>query len=496
MRILLALTLAGAALAQEPFRPLAGVRVTGFAVVKDALWVATDRGTLRVSRHGIQPIEERVVAPVTEARHAGWHWTVAGGRLRRDRLRPRFVRYLPPRSKRIHALAEGPGGAIWCGTDKGVVRYKDGGFVTMQADLGVVTAVEVDRDGVVWIGSGSGFLGTMRYAGGSWDEVAGIDAYVHSIGLDDAGTLWFATLGRPRDPKTEGRGAWYWDGKTFRRPEGLGDRRVYDIAARDPRGTVWFATLNGLVAIEGSKIVEYTPASGTLAASKVWCLRPGRDGSLWIGYQRGQGGASRLARGSVTHFRQADGLCNDEVWSIVEGKPGVFWFATAAGLARYDGRRWSCFRFTKRGLWPVLPLDDGSVWVGSLGDGLWKVDPGDEAPPRTRVELAGDAILWRGTDAWFDTPADRIWYRWRVDSGRWSQASPKTSLPLARLAPGRHTVEVQALDLFGNAEDPPAAIEVVVPGAYRFPYLIVLAGAALAAILLLFRRRGSAARAR
>ena len=64
----------------------------------------------------------------------------------------------------IHALALGPDGSVWCGTNKGVARLKDGRVTTfthaMGEELGVVTACAVDRQGGVWIGSGS----EWRYA--------------------------------------------------------------------------------------------------------------------------------------------------------------------------------------------------------------------------------------------------------------------------------------------------------------------------------------------
>ncbi|MHC4342826.1 MAG: hypothetical protein ACYSX0_21765, partial [Planctomycetota bacterium] len=65
------------------------------------------------------------------------------------------------------------------------------------------------------------------------------------------------------------------------------------------------------------------------------------------------------------------------------------------------------------------------------------------------------------TDAWFDTPKDEIWFRWRVEGRGWSEASPATSVSVT-LPPGRHNFQVQAIDRFGNAEDPPASVEVIV----------------------------------
>lgn len=522
MRILSLLCLALPLWAQAPARLLGSVEVRCLARTDDSVWAGTAQGLYRIRRHSIdqlfpdRSIEALAVEPdgtvhaacggevlsvgpaprrapfstARQVKRAGYVWTATAKGIERHRIERRLVQFSTPGTRRIHALAAGPDGAIWCGTHRGVARYRDGSLQMVNDALGAVTALAVDREGRVWIGSGSDFAGVYRYESQRFKAVPGIDAYVHSIGLDSAGTLWFAALNAPRGSLDAGRGAWYFDGRQFRRPAGLGARRVYDIAARDRAGVVWFATLRGLVALQADgKLTEYTPQSGELGAQKVWCLRPARDGSLWLGYQRGLGGASRLARGKFSHFAVEDGLASNEVWSIAEGRPGVFWFATRNGLSRYDGRRWSTFRFTRRGLWPLLPTDDGSLWIGSLGDGLWRLRPDDNQPPKTTVERSGRKVQWRASDAWFDTPADRIWYRYRVNGGPWSKGSPERELRLAEDSEAR-TIEVQAIDLFGNAESPPARLEI--EGTRSYPIeLLALVAAALGIIAVLVWKRGS-----
>ncbi|MHC4958619.1 MAG: ligand-binding sensor domain-containing protein [Planctomycetota bacterium] len=427
--------------------------------------------------------------PNTAITHRGELWSASPAGIARRRLRPRFTRHPLPHTDRVHALAAAPDGSIWCATQKGVARRVGDRFEVHGEDLGLVTAVAVDTAGHVWIGSGSAFTGVRRFANGRWEAVPGIDAFVHSIGLDETGTLWFSALG---NADQAAGGAWYWDGQRFRAASGLGARRVYDVAARDPAGILWFATLKGLVAVEGEdKVTNYTPESGKLRAEKVWCLHSARDGSLWLGYQQ-EGGATRLARGVVTNHSAADGLCDDAVWAIEEGQPGVFWFGTRGGLGRYDGRRWSCFRFTKAPLWPLLPRPDGTLWIGTIGDGgLWRFDPDDDEAPRTTMLAHKDgAVVWEATDAWFETPSDELWHRWRVGNGSWSKASPSARAE-PELPPGRHVIEVQAIDALGNAEDPPARIVIEVAGPPSRALWLAALVAAIVVIGLIARRRGS-----
>ncbi len=463
-------------------------------------------------------------APRASIEHAGETWTATRGRgILRRRKEPYFRAVRLPRGPRVHALALGADGTVWCGTNQGLGAVRPDGTTEawdsiLDRPLGVVTACAVDRQGRVWIGSGSSFPGLYRLDADGWRHLDDIEGHVHRITVDPSGALWFAVLHEPGAPAAAERGAWtFADGQFRPAPPNvdLPSGRVYDVVARDRRGTLWFATLKGLAAYDGPGLVtHYLPAlrspepgvpSGqtrevrTLLGEKVWCLCAARDGALWIGYQLSPG-ASRLTADGVEHFDVDDGLCDGNVWSIAEGRPGVFWFATGAGLSRYDGLRWSCFRneegLGEETIWPLLPLDDGTLWMGTLGAGLVHLDPRDRTPPRTRFEADGYGgddgttveISWTGADAWFDTPASDLRYRHRLDGGPWSPVTAATS---ARVTPpaGDHALEVQAIDRFGNAEDPPARVVIRIDAPSRIPYVVVAAGAvALVALGFLFGR--------
>jgi len=435
------------------------------------------------------------------ARHAGMIWCATSrmGILRRTE-KPRFRRIELPLSSRVNALAEAPDGSVWCGTERGLVRVADGPAEVIETvdgmHLGAVTAVAVDREGRLWVGSGSSFNGLYRREGGRWTRFGRdegfLDAYVHRITLDPSGALWIAALNAPGKPITGGEGAWVYADGTFRPSPAhreLPSGRVYDVVARGPEGWIWFATLEGLAAFDGRRLVRY--GAETLAGAKAWCLCAARDGSLWVGYQTGGLGVSRLARGSVRRYQVADGLGHPDVWSIVEGERGVLWFATEGGLSRYDGKRWSHFDvrdgLPAAPLWPLLPAPGGGLWIGTLGGGLVRMEPGDRLGPRTHFvsppsrAVAGESVLvrWRGADAWFDTPPADLWYRWRIGDGPWSDATPATQARIDA-TPGEHRFQVQAIDRFGNAEDPPAELTLRV--ARPFPYGWTVAGLAALAL--------------
>jgi sugar lactone lactonase YvrE len=478
-----------------PAGVLVVTRERAFRLPPGGTWTETERPDIDPDRP--RPPFAAPVPIVDWIEHRGEIWAATRSRgILRRRLRPRFRAHALPGAAHVNALAAARDGSIWCGTERGLALVTPEGVRSVPTvdgkELGAVTACAVDRDGRLWIGSGSAFTGVYRLDRDRWRHLDTIPAFVHRITLDATGSLWFAVL----SVEGGGQGAWYFKEDGFHPAPAvasLAAGRVYDVVARDPSGVLWFGTLKGLAAYEGTgRLTHLTPQNSDLRGEKVWCLEPARDGSLWIGYQA-ERGASRLVRGEFRHYDVEDGLCDGKVWSITEGRPGEIWFATAGGLSRFDGRRWSCFR-NEEGLggepiWPLLPRPDGSVWIGTLGGGLVHLVPDDDEGPRTRflaTRYEGTAgrpvtVSWSGADAWFDTPARRLWYRWRLDDGRWSKAAPRTNAVLDPPA-GRYRLQVQAIDRFGNVEWPPAEVPLRVRGSSRLSWLLAVCAAALLAL--------------
>lgn len=426
------------------------------------LLVADGRAWRRDPAGRCEAIPPPPLPPPSPVEVAGETWRATPDR-GIERVRRLFRRVEIAGISNVNAIALAPDGSVWCGTEDGLARLVAGRVERTKfigsTRLTGVTACAVDREGRVWIGSGGHFTGAFRRDGESWTRVGAaegfVDAHVHRITCDPTGALWFAVLNAPSGDSTEGAGAFVYSGGLFRPAAALQDlpsSRVYDVIARDAQGVLWFATLRGLASHEGNHVTQH----GGLLSERVFCLEAARDGSLWIGYQKSALGLSRLARGAMTHFSAPP--CDVEVWSIEEGERDVLWFATNRGLLRHDGIRWSRFDAGPHPLWPLLPMADGSLYVGTLGGGLLRFEPDDRDAPRTGF-LPGEGVRWGATDAWWKTPPEEILYRWRVDGGRWSDPSPATELP-GPLTEGPHRVEVQAIDLFGNAESPPALLEV------------------------------------
>lgn len=107
-----------------------------------------------------------------------------------------------------------------------------------------------------------------------------------------------------------------------------------------------------------------------------------RNGNLWFG-TNGDGVArySLLIKGSggtdsdLTYFTEKEGLKGGVVRGIVEDRHGNLWFATDAGVSRYDGQAFVTFG-TESGLggldvWSLLIDRNGVLWCGT-NEGVYR----------------------------------------------------------------------------------------------------------------------------
>jgi hypothetical protein len=137
------------------------------------------------------------------------------------------------------------------------------------------------------------------------------------------------------------RAVYRYDGKSFTNlTSKLGSRRFSD-ALEDRKGNLWLATDSG---------VYYYPSAS---------LR--EDGESLPAVQTG-----------VQHFTTRDGLADNRVICMYEDKAGIFWFGTAGGASRYDGRSFQSFIMNGEYRWDTFIttfMEDkiGRLWISARG---------------------------------------------------------------------------------------------------------------------------------
>jgi ligand-binding sensor domain-containing protein len=197
----------------------------------------------------------------------------------------------------------------------------------------------------------------------------------------------------------------------WRTGQGLPIDDVKDIA-QTPDGYLWLATDEGLVRFDGVRFETFDRHSTPpLTPDNVYALCVDREGALWIG---GEGALVRWHRGAFKAYGAADGFDAQMVAVIVEDPDGSLWIGTRGqGLYRWKDGRFQAYR-TREGLandhvLSLLVDRAGDLWVGTRG-GAQRISKGAFREQLTsRDGLASDVVngfyqdrggvLWIGTFA-------------------------------------------------------------------------------------------------
>lgn len=184
----------------------------------------------------------------------------------------------------VRAFARTSDSALWMGTNGGgVVRYARGQFRSITKADGLpsdlIRALYVDRDGMLWIGTEGRGLARIDPSAWASPSVSGkigvitmrqglFDDGIHEILSDDSDRLWMSTnrgifwLSRREANDflagitTRVHSTGYTDRDGMRNREANGG--VQPSGARGLDGRMWFATQDGVVVVDPSKIVSDT----------------------------------------------------------------------------------------------------------------------------------------------------------------------------------------------------------------------------------------------
>ena len=110
----------------------------------------------------------------------------------------------------------------------------------------------------------------------------------------------------------------------------------------------------------------------------------------------------------------SNGLPHDSVRAIAQTADGYLWFATPDGLARFDGVNFSVFSdantplFKATSISSLLAAADGSLWIGTVNNGLGRYRGGSFERIGGSLRLPSDSVrallvdsggvLWVGAD--------------------------------------------------------------------------------------------------
>lgn len=429
--------------------------ITALAAGKDgALWIGSRSGLTRYRDQRFRTYTRKEGLPddlvsALFVDHAGILWVVAGGNLSRfDGLR--FTNFLRERNiplRSVRAVTEDSRRNLYIAGNSSVVRLQDGKFMdvfgssALEADF--PSGVQVDHAGNLWITGVHGLI--ERLPNGRIKRYREQEGLSDSFGLnaireDRDGTLWVGT----------DSGISRLEGARFRtRSAGEGEHTPVRCLFEDREGNLWIGSDNGLTRFRDDLFTVYGKSEG-LPSDEASAVYQERSGRIWAGFDSGvvlltgskpqvpdalrhtpitlvhrfrethagelliasREGLIRVKDAHASTFVAPDPQNRKTVFDALEDSDGTLWLALPNGLGELRGEKFRTVipagpLFNENSFNTLAKGSDGSIWAGTMSNGLWHYKAGWKRLYTTADGLGSNQIrslywdfedmLWIGT---------------------------------------------------------------------------------------------------
>ncbi len=286
-------------------------------------------------------------------------------------------------------------------------------FTTENSELpsNQITALAVDNNGEIWIGSESGL---SHYRNGNWTlyNTANSDLpsdIIHDIAIHpQTNHIWVGTNnGLARFT----RQSW----TIYNRNNTEMTHNVVRAVVIDEFNTVWVGTLvGGLARFSGNNWTIYRTGNSDLPHNNVRALAVSEDNKLWIGTDSG---LASLHAGQWQVFTvNNSGLWDDYITSLATyDKESLAVGTQSGGIAIIDERGWTVMtsgntNLPSNNIKSVAAKDGGVIWIGTAHSGLARLNRNLITVYRTddydilddqinAVTISHERFKWIGTDS-------------------------------------------------------------------------------------------------
>jgi signal transduction histidine kinase/ligand-binding sensor domain-containing protein len=236
-------------------------------------------------------------------------------------------------------LSRGSSGELWVGGYSELCRWKPGSCTSYFANVSrrpetfaKLRGLATGADGSVWadIDQSRKVLQLERFENGSWSnrsypEIPADNSDVTTLFVDRNGTLWIGTgshgMFRIRGDEVE----------HFGNADGLSSDAVGRFF-QDGEGTLWVVTSEGIDNFRDLKVATYSMREG-LSAAGASSVLAARDGTVWIGNFRA---LNSLRDGKLLSIRAEHGLPGLNVTTMFGDHAGRLWVGVDSGMWVYD----------------------------------------------------------------------------------------------------------------------------------------------------------------
>jgi len=395
------------------------------------IWVSTENGLYRYDGDRFDPFGPAQGIPSNFGAAFGETpdgLLLAGGNFGLYRLSGnRFEKLATPFKtiSRQQGIQSDGKGHTYLGTDAGLVEMDSlpgnheiafHSFPQPNGTSGIqVNAIFFDGD-VLWYGCGLELCRMDAHGTRVFSRESGLSpARILGIRKDPAGNLWVAA---------QGSGIFVWPaGKAkFERPSlPVPPANIREAPSLDRDGRLLLPSSGGLLIKDGKEWRRISRTAGLRGA--VSTVYQDRQNSLWIGLG-GRGLVLWRGYREWENYSTESGLAAEYVYGILPMKDGSLWVGTSSGLFRKEQPESSGAFTTVRGFDAVvvhslIAAPNGDIWIGSEGRGVARIQP------RTlSATWFGDAEGLTGKDV-FDLRIDRENRLWAAtEAGLFMASAP------------------------------------------------------------------------
>ena len=337
-------------------------------------------------------------------------------------------------------------GFLWVGTGEGLLRLDQATDEVIPFLLGSsstrVAVIEHDTSGDVWVGLMDGGLYRIGKENQVPVRVWKSPNPVTALAIDHRGALWVGTHGSGlfrlslNTPDSQPLRA----SRVGVREEEIPSRVITSLHC-DRQGHLWVAGPHGVSRLDRenqrSALYRHDPLdNGSLSGNMISALFEDRGGNLWIATDGAGVNSLDLNRFGFALVRvkppsdgkEIDNYAREAVWGLCERPDGSAWIGTEAGLSHWhpdrgwlydvpvirslEGGNGSKSEGTPLFVQAILEDQSKGLWLGTRGEGLYRVNPKREVTHLTHTAgVAGglphdsvtvlhqdrDGSLWVGT---------------------------------------------------------------------------------------------------